>query len=117
MSTNPPGGSLRCLSDLASNSRVGLPLSFAQLLTRFSRQVLLFYSGVYSGASIHTESPHHLPALFVSSHPVINNVLLLAVFYGTHRLAGTDSSALCDDAQNAALQENFCSDLIAVMMY
>jgi hypothetical protein len=45
----------------------------------------VFYTGLYGGASIHLKLPHHLPALFVRSYPVVNNLLLLAVFFGTHR--------------------------------
>jgi hypothetical protein len=46
----------------------------------------VFYTGLYGGASIHLKLPHHLPALFVRSYPVVNNLLLLAVFFGTHSL-------------------------------
>jgi hypothetical protein len=52
----------------------------------FSRQMGVFYTGLYGGASIHLKLPHHLPALFVRSYPVVNNLLLLAVFFGTHSL-------------------------------
>jgi protein-S-isoprenylcysteine O-methyltransferase Ste14 len=45
----------------------------------------LCYVGVYDGASIDIELPHHRPSL-LSSYPLLNNILLLLIFFVSHSL-------------------------------
>ena len=42
------------------------------------------YTELFDGASIDVELPHHSPSL-LSSYPLLNNVLLLLIFFVTHR--------------------------------
>lgn len=43
------------------------------------------YAGVFDGASLDVELPQHRPSL-LSSHPLLNNALLLFIFLGSHSL-------------------------------
>ena len=47
------------------------------------------YAGVFDGASLDVELPQHRPSL-LSSHPLLNNALLLFIFLGSHRCVVLD---------------------------